>query len=77
MHTHTCNSQGKKREKGKRSALCLFLKVDSEGADVTLGGRLFQARAAATREKVFRRTLLSLRSLNLIQTLHGWCETHV
>jgi len=28
--------------------LSLFLKVDREGADVTLGGRLFQAHAAAT-----------------------------
>jgi len=27
--------------------LSLFLKVDREGAEVTLGGRLFQARAAA------------------------------
>jgi len=28
--------------------LSFFLKVDREGAEVTLGGRLFQARAAAT-----------------------------
>jgi len=28
-------------------------------------------------EKVFRRTLFSLRSLNLIKMLYDWCETHV
>jgi len=46
MCTHV-NSQGKEwREKS--SVLSLFLKVDREGAEVTLGARLFQARAAAT-----------------------------
>jgi len=45
MHIHV-NNQGKKwREKSL--LLSLFLKVDREGAEVTLGGRLFQARAAA------------------------------
>jgi len=34
--------------KKKSSVLSLFLKVDREGADVTLGGRLFQVRAAVT-----------------------------
>jgi len=32
----------------KQFGLSLFLKVDREGAEVTLGDRLFQARAAAT-----------------------------
>jgi len=46
MRTHV-NSQGKKwREKS--SVLILFLKVGREGAKVTLGGRLLQARTAAT-----------------------------
>jgi len=31
----------------KSLVLSLFLKVEREGAEVTLGGRLFQARAAA------------------------------
>jgi len=46
MRTHV-NSQGKKRRE-KSSLLSIFLKVYREGAEVTLGGRLFQARAAAT-----------------------------
>jgi len=46
MHAHV-NSQGKKQGE-KSSVLSLFLKVDREGTEVTLGGRLFQARAAAT-----------------------------
>jgi len=46
MRMHV-NSQGKKRRE-KSSGLSLFLKADREGAEVTLGGRLFQARAAAT-----------------------------
>jgi len=49
MRTHV-NSQGKKRQE-KSSVLSLFLKVGRKGAEVTLvtlGGRLFQARATAT-----------------------------
>jgi len=46
MHTHV-NSQGKKRRE-TISVFSLFLKVDGEGAEATLGGRWFQARAAAT-----------------------------
>jgi len=39
MHTHV-NSQGKKLGE-KSSVLSLFLKVDKEGAEVTLDGRLY------------------------------------
>jgi len=46
MHTYI-NSQGITQPK-KSFVLSLFLKVDREGAEVTLGGRFFQARAAAT-----------------------------
>jgi len=46
MHTRVISEGKKRREKG--SVLSLFLKVDREGAEVTLGGRLFQVHAAAT-----------------------------
>jgi len=46
MHTHV-HSQGKKW-RANILALSLFLKVDREGAEVTLGDRLFQAHAVAT-----------------------------
>jgi len=45
MRTHV-NSQGKTGKIKVRFGF--FLKVDRDGAEVTLGGRLFQARAAAT-----------------------------
>jgi len=46
MHTYV-NSQGNKR-RAKSSVLSLFLKVDREDAEVTLGGGLFQAHTVAT-----------------------------
>jgi len=46
MRTHV-NSEDKKRRE-KSSVLSLSLKVGREGAEVTLGGRLFQACAEAT-----------------------------
>jgi len=58
MRTHV-NSQGKKRRE-KSSVFSLFLNVDREGADVTLDGRLFQARAAAATEKARSPTVESL-----------------
>jgi len=45
MHTHVIKA---KKQQAKSSVLSLFLKVDREGAEVTLGGRLFQPRAVAT-----------------------------
>jgi len=44
------NSQGKKR-RVKSSVLILFLKVDRESADVTLGGRLFQRQPVQITEQ--------------------------
>jgi len=46
MHTHV-NSRHKKLGE-KSSVLTLFLKINREGAEVTLGDRLVQARAVAT-----------------------------